>query len=108
MRKGIGKISRPVRAYVHLVLTSQVQARSNIVGTSASAVDAHEVFKSTFKALIDEDYFISNDIQRYQDVLEHALYKVDFSVGIRVCMLPSNLNLKIGSTKGYNNKDRDK
>ena len=103
-RKGIEKISRSVRAYVYLVLTSQVQARSSIVGNSASAVDAQEVFKSTFKALIDEDYSISNDIQRYQDVLEHALSKVDFSVGIGIYMLPSNLNLKISSTKGYNNK----
>ena len=103
-RKGIEKISRSVRAYVYLVLTSQVQARSSIVGNSASALDAQEVFKSTFKALIDEDYSISNDIQRYQDVLEHALSKVDFSVGIGIYMLPSNLNLSIGSTKGYNNK----
>ena len=103
-RKGIEKIRRSVRAYVYLVLTSQVQARSSIVGNSASAVDTQEVFKSTFKALIDENYSISNDIQRCQDVLEHALSKVDFSVGIGVYMLPSNLNLKIGSTKVYNNK----
>ena len=103
-RKGIEKISRSVRAYVYLVLTSQAQARSNIVGTSASAVDAQEVFKNTFKALIDEDYSISNAIQRYQDVLEHALSKVDFSVGLGIYMLPSNLNLNIGSTKGFNNK----
>ena len=103
-REHIEEISRSVRAYVYLLLTSQVQARSSIVGNSASVVDTQEVFKSTFKALIDEDYSISNDIQRYQDVLEHALSKVDFSVGIGIYMLPSNLNLKIGSTKGYNNK----
>ena len=103
-RKGTEKISRSVMAYVYFVLTSQVQARSSIVGYSTSAVDAQEVFKSTFKALIDEDYPISNDIQGYQDVLEHALSKVDFSVGIGIYMLPNNLNLKIGSTKGYNNK----
>ena len=50
-RKGIEKISRSVRAYVYLVLTSQVQARSSIVGNSAPAVDAQQVFKSTFKIL---------------------------------------------------------
>ena len=33
-----------------------------MVRTSVSTVDAQEVFKSTFKALIDEDYSISNDI----------------------------------------------
>ena len=93
-----------MRAYVYLVLTSQVQARSSIVGNSASAVDAQQVFKSTFNALINEDYSISNDIERYQDVLEHALSKVDFSVGTGMYMLPSNLNLSIGKTKGYNNK----
>ena len=32
--------SRSVRPYVYLVLTSQVQARSRIVGSSAPAVDA--------------------------------------------------------------------
>ena len=39
-RKDIEKISRSVRAYVCFVLTSQVQARSSIVGNSAPAVDA--------------------------------------------------------------------
>ena len=67
---------------MYLILTSQFQARPSIVGNSASAVDAQEVFKSTFKTLIKEDYSTRNDIQRHQDVLEHTLTKVDFSVGI--------------------------
>ena len=103
-RNGIEKISRSVRIYVYLVLTSQVQARSSIVGNSAPAVDAQKVFKSTFKELINEDYSIGIDIERYQGVLEHALSKVDFSMGIGIYMIPSNLNLSIGKTKGYNNK----
>ena len=102
-KKGIEQISKSVKAYVYLVLTSQVQIRSSIVGTSAPAVDAQKVFKSTFKALINKDYSIDIDIGRYQGVLEHALSKVDFSVGIVIYMLPSNLNLSIGKTKGYNN-----
>ena len=103
-RKDIEKISRSVRAYVYLVLTSQAQARSSIVGNSAPAVDAQKVFKSTFKELINEDYSIGIDIERYQGVLEHALSKVDFSVGIGIYIFPSNLNLSIGKTKGYKNK----
>ena len=103
-RKGIKKISRCVRAYLYLVLTSQVQARSSIVGNSASAVDAQQVFKSTFKALINENYSISSDIDIYQGVFEHALSKKDFSVGTGIYMLPSNLNLSTGKTVGYNNK----
>ena len=56
------------------------------------------------KDLINDDYFIGIDTERYQGVLEHALSKVDFSVGIDIYMLPSNLNLTIGKTKGYKNK----
>ena len=57
-----------------------------------------------FKALIKEYYSIDIDIKRYQGLLEHALSKVDFSVSIGIYMLPSNLNLSIGKTKGYNSK----
>ena len=73
-------LTRWIITNVYLVLTSQVQARSSIVGNSAPAVDVKQVFKSTFKALINEDYSIGIDIERYQGVLEHALSKVDFSV----------------------------
>ena len=54
--------------------------------------------------MINEDYSIAIDIERYQWFLEHALSKVDFSVGMGIYMLPSDLNLNIGKTKGYNNK----
>ena len=37
-------------------------------------------------------------------MLEHAVSKIDFSVGIGIYMFPSNLNINIGKTKGYNNK----
>ena len=103
-RKGIKKISRSARAYIYLVLTSQAQARSSIVGNSAPAVDAQQVFKGTFKALVNKFYSTAIGIERYQGVLEHALSKVDFSVGTGIYMLPSNLNLNIGKAKGYNNK----
>ena len=91
-RKDIEKISRSVRACVYLVLTSQVQAISSVVSNSAHAVDTQQVFKSTFQALINDDYSIGIDIDRYQGVLQYALSKVDFSVGAGICMLPSDLN----------------
>ena len=103
-KKDTEKISKSVRAYVYLVLTSQVQKRSTIVGNSMPAVNAQQALKAMFKALINEDYSIGIDFERYQGVLEHALSKVDFSVGITIYMLPSNINSSIGKTKGYNNK----
>ena len=88
-------------AYVYLVLTSQVQGKSSILGNSASAVDSQQVFKSMVKPLINEDYSISTDINRNQGFLEHALSKVDFSIGTGIYILPSNLNLFIGKTVRY-------
>ena len=46
--KGTGEISRSVKAYAYLVLTSQVQARSSIPFNLASVTDAQQVFKSKF------------------------------------------------------------
>ena len=45
---------------------------------------------------------LSIDIEKYKGVLEHALSKVDFSIGIGIYMLPSNLNLAIGKKEGCN------
>ena len=67
-------------------------------------MDAQKALKGMFKALINKDYSIGIDIERFHGVLEHALSKVDFSLGIAIYMVPSNLNLSIGKTKGYNSK----
>ena len=103
-KKGIEKISKSVRAYVYLVLISQNQTRSSMVGNSAPAVDTQQIFKSTFKVLINEDVGIAIDMKGYQGVLEHASSKEHFLVGIGIYTLPSNLNLSIEENKGYNNK----
>ena len=93
-RKCIEKISRSERADVYLFITSQIEARSSIAGNLASAVYAQQIFWGTFKALINEDYSVSTDNERYQGVLEHAITKVDFSIATGVYMLPSNFKLK--------------
>ena len=72
-KKDIEKIRRSVRAYVYLVPSSQVPARSTVVGNSAPAMDAQRVLKSMFKAMISEDYSIGINIEKSQGVLEHAL-----------------------------------
>ena len=48
---------------------------------------------------------IREDIKRYQDTLSYASSKVNYSVGERIYMIPSDMKLKIRSgTVGYNNK----
>ena len=61
-----------------------------------------QVFKCTFNVLINEDYFIRFDIDRYQSVLEHAFPKLDFSIGAGFYMFPSNFELSKVKTSGYN------
>ena len=102
-RTGVAMISKSVRAYVYILLTSQAQARSKIVGKTASAIDAQNIYVSTFEELIKSEYLTADDIARYQGVLEHAMSKVDFSVGEGIYMLPSNMNLTINKTRGFNN-----
>ena len=84
MRKGIAKVSRSVREYeIYLFPTSKVLTRSSVIGNSASAVDAQQIFKSMFNALINEDYSIGAE-----SVLEHLLLQVDK-------ILISNTEMKI-------------
>lgn len=65
-----------------------------VVTNSMSSVDAQQVFKSMFNALLNEDYSISINIDRYQSVLEHPLSKRDLSIGLAIYMLPNKSNLK--------------
>ena len=102
-RIGLTMISKSVRAYVYLLLTSQVQARSKIVGKATNAFEAQNIYMNSFEELLKSDYSTADDIARYQGVLEHAMSKVDFSVGGGVYMLPSNMNLNINKTQGFNN-----
>ena len=47
---------------------------------------------------------IPEDIQRFQKTLQYARSKVDYVIGESICMLPSDMNLRIGKIKNYNNK----
>ena len=48
---------------------------------------------------------IQEDIKHYQDTLSYATSKADYSIGESICMLPSNMELKIKTgTVRYNNK----
>ena len=101
---GLTMVSKSARAYVYLLLTSQVQARSKIAGKTANTLDAQNIYINSFDELLKSDYSIADDIARYQGALEHAMSQVDFSVGGGIYMLPSNMNLNINKTQGFNNK----
>ena len=104
-KTGLFMISESVRAYVYLVLSSQASARSSIVGDDASAFTAQRVFMNNFEDVVNRRVDIQQDIKRYQDMLNYASSKVDYSVGQGIYMLPSNMDLNIKSgVARYNNK----
>ena len=83
---GLFKISESVRAYACLILSSQASARSSIVENTASALTAQSAFLNNFEDIVNRRINIQEDIKRYQDTLNYASIKVDYSVGeIFIC-----------------------
>lgn len=104
-KTGLVRISESVRAYAYLVLSSQASARSSILGNDSSSLTAQRVFMNNFDDIVNRRVNIQEDIKRYQDTLNYASSKVDYSVGEGLYMLPSDMNLNIKSgVRGYNNK----
>ena len=103
-RPGIEKLSESVRDYAYLMLTSQTSTRSQIIGFGESELDAQRTFLNTVENIVVRRVDIPEDKLRFQKVLQCARSKVDFVIGERMYMIPSDMNLRIGKIKNYNNK----
>ena len=101
---GIQKLSESVRDYAYLILTSQTSMRDSIVGHEARNLDAQHTFLNTFENIVNRRVNTPEDIRRFQKTLQYARSKVDYAVGEFVYMLPSDMNLRIGNIRNYNNK----
>ena len=66
------RISESVRVYAYLVLSSQVSARSRIIGNMGSALTAHRVFLNNFEDIVNRRVEILEDIKHYQETLSYA------------------------------------
>ena len=101
---GIQKLSESVRDYAYLILTSQTSTRGQIVGHEARNLDAQCTFLNTFENIVNRRVNIPEDIRRFQKSLQYARSKVDYVIGEFIYMLPSDMNLRIGNIRNYNNK----
>ena len=101
---GIQKLSETVQDHAYLILTSQTSTRDQIVGHEAQNLDAQRVFLNTFESIVNRRVDIPEDIQRFQKTLHYARSKVDYVISEFIYMLPSDMNLRIGTVKNYNNK----
>ena len=101
---GIQKLSKSVRDYAYLILTSQTSTRGPIVGHEAQNLDAQRTFLNTFENIVNRRLNIPEDIRRFQKTLQYARSKVDYVISEFIYMLPSDMNLRIGNIRNYNNK----
>ena len=101
---GIQKLSESVRDYAYLILTSQTSTRGPIVGHEARNLDAQRTFLNTFENIVNRRVNIPEDIRRFQKTLQYARSKVDYAIGEFIYMLPSDMNLRIGNVRNYNNE----
>ena len=101
---GLQKLSETVRDYAYLILTSQTSTRGTIIGHEARNLDAQRVFLNNFENVINRRVDIPEDIRRFQKTLQYARSKVDYAVAEYVYLLPSDMNLRIGNVRNYNNK----
>ena len=101
---GLQKLSESVRDYTYLILTSQTSTRGPIVGHEARNLDAQQTFLNTFENIVNRRVDIPEDIRRFQKTLQYARSKVYYVIGEFIYMLPSDMNLRIGKIKNYNNK----
>ena len=79
----------------NLIPSSQVSARSSIIGNTSNALTAQKSFLNNFEDIVNRRVYIREDIKHYQDTLSYASSKVDYSLGENIYMLPSNMNLNI-------------
>ena len=87
-----------------MILASQTSTRGQIIGIESRNLDAQRTFLNSFENIVNRRVNIPEDIRRFQKTLQYARSKVDYVIGEFMYMLPSNMNLRIGKVKDYNNK----
>jgi hypothetical protein len=99
---GITRINDSIRTFVWAILGAQAGTRTSIIG-KGKAFDTQKQFLANVETAIKSAVDIPASKERYQDVLGNARSKVDFVVGFDNTMMPSDMDLYIGTINGYNN-----
>ena len=102
-RGGVERINDSIRAYAWAILGAQGQSRASVLG-AGTAFDTQKQFADNVEAKIYSADDLSKSITQYQEVLQYARSKLDYVIGGELYMLPSDMNLRIGTIEGYNNE----
>ena len=88
---GLLRISKSVRAYLYLISSLQVSARSNITGNTASALTTQKGFLNNFENILNRRVDIREDIKTV-NILELA--KISHKVVLKPTITLKNLEQK--------------
>ena len=104
-KPGIQSLNDSIRNYVILILGSQVESRSQIVGNSGKKFDAQKLFLTLFESSINQSksIMISEDISRFQDYVTKARIHLNYVIGPDLYLISDNLVMNLNS-HGYNNQ----
>lgn len=91
-RKLIERVSKSAEVSVYLILTPKFgQDRVQQV-----IKDLHWI-RNNINVLMKGAHVTGVDIEKYQNISEHGISKVDFSIGGVIYVIPSNLKLNVGA-----------
>ena len=102
-RGGVERINDSIRAYAWAILGAQGQSRASVLG-AGTAFGTQKQFADNVEAKIYSADDLSKSITQYQEVLQYARSKLDYVIGGELYMLPSDMDLRIGTIEGYNNE----
>ena len=100
---GVERLNDSIRTYVWCILSAQTQTRSNIIGTGTS-FDSQKQFLANLEDAINSAVDLPSSIDRYQNTLRYARSKVDYVVGCNLYMIPSDMQMQVGTITNYNNE----
>ena len=105
LKEGLSNINDSIRNYVILILASQVESRSQIIGNSGKKFDAQKLFLTLFESSINQSKstMISDDISRFQDYVTKAKIHLNYVLGPDLYLISDNLVMNLNS-HGYNNQ----
>ena len=102
-RQGVERISASIRTYCLVILGSHSQVKSDIL-VVGSAINVQKQYLANIEDAIQSPIDLPSQITRYQNALKYARSKVDYVFGLRLYMAPSDMELRIRTYEGYNNK----
>ena len=99
---GMARLNHSIEAFMYCTLSSQVNVRSSILGSSGSAKEAQRDFLVLVENAIRK-LDIWKSVQKFRRAIDEAKVLLDLAVSTGIWLMPSNLLPNTQIMAGYNN-----